>query len=68
MTQYRWTTKLKNVSYDSDTKEYSLDEELTGDIIPIYKDNQKASTIYAHKLPNYTEIPTYEFINIKKYK
>ena len=67
MTQYRWTTKLKNVSYDSDTKEYNLDEELTGDIIPIYKDNQKASTIYAHKLPN-TEIPTYEFINIKKHK
>jgi len=67
MTQYRWTTKLKNVSYDSDTKEYSLDEELTSEIQPIYKDNQKASTIYAHKLPN-TEIPTYEFINIKKYK
>ncbi len=68
MTQYRWTTKLKNVSYDSDTKEYSLDdEELTSEIQPIYKDNQKASTIYAHKLPNYTEIPTYEFISIKKY-
>jgi hypothetical protein len=62
MTQYRWTTTLKNVNYDPVTDTYDLDEELTGDIIPIYKD----ANVHAHKLPN-TTIPTYEFINIKKH-
>ena len=37
MTKYTWTTKLSNVTYDSDTKEYDwTDEELT-DAVSIYK-------------------------------
>ena len=54
--KYTWITTLKNVS-DQDLKELSK-----YDIIPIYKD----ANVHAHKLPN-TEIPTYEFINIKKH-
>lgn len=68
MTKYQWKTKLNNVSYDSDSNEIDYtDEELITNITPIYTTLDNKSIVYAHKLPN-TEIPTYEFINIKKHK
>jgi len=72
--KYTWTTRLKNVTIDSDTKEViDLDEEQIGEITPIYE----GASVHAHKLQNTSDemvyhnmatIPTYEFINVKKDK
>ena len=70
--KYTWTTRLRNLQIDSDTQEViDLDEEQIGEITPIYE----GATVHAHKMPNTSDemvnhnmadIPTYEFINIKK--
>ena len=72
MTKYQWKTKLNNVSYDSDSNEIDYtDEELTSDITvitPIYTTLDNKSIVYALLNTTDYEIPTYEFINIKKHK
>ena len=69
MTKFQWKTKLNNVSYDSDSNEIDYtDEELITNITPIYTTLDNKSIVYALLNTTDYEIPTYEFINIKKHK